>query len=69
MKLFFHHTETDKLIEIDVKDGQSVKDLKVILEERFRLDTSSTKNGDKKIFLGYGGSDLNDDWVNISTLS
>ena len=63
MKLFFHNTETDKRIEIDVKDGQSVKDLKVILEERFRLDTSSTKTGDKKIYLGYGGSHLNDDWV------
>jgi hypothetical protein len=41
MKLFFHNTETDKRVEIDVKDGQSVKDLKVILEEKFRLDTSS----------------------------
>lgn len=63
MKLFFHHTETNKRLEIDVHHGQTVRDVKLILEDHFKLDTSSSETEEKRIVLEYFGSDLNDNWI------
>jgi hypothetical protein len=63
MKVFIRHIETKQSLEIDVKSDQSVGDLKRIVEEKFKLDTSSNGSEDCRIVLQYAGCDLADDWI------
>ena len=67
MKYFFHETESNKRLRLEVEDGVTCKQLKQILEEKFQLNTGSFSIGqadyEKRIALEYAGSDLKDEWV------
>ena len=63
MRLFINYIETNKKLELDIIENQTVQDVKNLLEDHFKIDTSVTGLGKKRIVLEYAGCDLSDSWI------
>ena len=57
MHLIFHHKESNNRIKVEIKSKQSLKDIKLMIENALGIDTSHNR----KLFFKYAGADLKEE--------
>jgi hypothetical protein len=63
MRIHFYYKDSKNKLILDVKEHQNVKEIKRILEDSFKIDTSNNDTERKRVVLEYAGCDLKDDWI------
>ncbi|CAF1025009.1 unnamed protein product [Brachionus calyciflorus] len=62
MKFIFNYKDENKKLELLLSEHQTVKQVKAILQDFFKIDIKSTETETKNIVLEYNGSLLFDSW-------
>jgi hypothetical protein len=63
MRYTISYAESSRRLRLDVLRSQCVRDVKQIVEEYFKINTSGTGVGVMRIGLEYGSCDLKDEWM------
>lgn len=65
MKIYVHYTDSKEIFELDVDDQKTVKDIKLLAQNYFKIDTINMLGSKyvKRLVLDYAKGDLKDEWI------